>query len=217
MNVLNRTRLAAVAFTLVLSMPAVGQVFVRTVLDRKPPTPAEQLSEVEKLAAARLAATCNSGDPLKDMECELDTLYNTQSLPNDEEFKKKVNDTCSKYGYALTNRSAPVAWNSARSVCFWNQPGLEFAKAAQIVGGDSQGTASVEVASDVFWGLRVRVQTSVAGTDSSDPDGQAKALLKQLQTAGGNISIGATYPWYALERSPAPVASSNSDPVCRES
>jgi len=253
MNALNRARLAAVGFTLVLSMPAIGQVFVRTVLDRKPP--AEQLTEQQsaicntgdplkdkdckqrltvaanlpatELVAAAKSAICNTGDldcilntlkklakqaALNDMKSKLDALYNTQPLPADDDFKKQVSDICNKDGWALTNRPSPVAWNSARSVCFWNQPGLEFAKAAQIVGGDSQGTASVEVVSDVFWGLRVRIQTSVAGTDSSDPDGQAKALLKQLQTAGGNISIGATYPWYALEKSPEPGASSNSDP-----
>ena len=124
-----------------------------------------------------------------------DLLKDLGTMTADEEAA-----VCKVVGPALANHRFPVRWSSERSSCFWNQQGLDWAQGAQIACSGNAGTASVEVASDVFWGLRVRVQSSVAGTtDSTDKDVVAKAALKQLSTAGGNIAFGATYPWYAID------------------
>jgi len=217
-SIFTRSAFAA-GVALFLSLPAVGQVFVRTVLDRKDVAPAPggdtKVRELNhkapsgvSLDARFLELTASDKNKVTDtaLDEQLTKDFNAlfeKKLERDE-FNKEALAICDKVGWALKNRWKPVRWRSERSACFWSQPSIDFAHAAQIVGGDSQGTASVEVVSDVFWGVRVRVQSSVSGSDSSDQDAQAKALLKQLQTSGGNFSIGATYPWYALERPNSP-------------
>jgi hypothetical protein len=216
-SILKRRALAA-ALAFFLSIPAVGQVFVRTVLDRKNVAPEPSHSKVHELtnnipfgvSAEALFVELPQSDKDKVANAALDEHLTADfnklfgDKVDKDEFNKRALDICDKVGWTLKNRWKPVRWKSERSACFWSQPSIDFAHAAQIVGGDKQGTASVEVVSDVFWGLRVRVQSGVSGSDSSDPDAQAKALLKQLQTSGGNFSVGATYPWYALERPKTP-------------
>jgi hypothetical protein len=204
-----------IIFTL-WSVPAKAQVFVRTVLDQAAEIPPRETSvkafaedlhlrgyETKDMEIGDLTAPeweKLSRIVLKKLEDDLEKLSRDKTKSK-EDFDKEALALCKKTGWALKNRPHPVGWSSARSVCFWLQPSLDFAHAAQIVGGDNQGTASIEAVSDIFWGLRVRIQTSVTGTDSAEPDAQAQALLKQLQTSGGSFSVGATYPWYALVKS----------------
>jgi len=138
-----------------------------------------------------------AGDAILDETLkDLDKLTDEQAL-----------QVCDKVSSLLKNRLAPVKWKSERSACFWNQPSFDWARAAQIAGSVDKGAvASVEVASDVFWGLRVRIQTAVSGSNSADADAEAKEQIQRLITAGGNFSVGATYPWYAYESPTSRVA-----------
>ena len=101
----------------------------------------------------------------------------------------------------LTNVWRPTKWAGYRTACFWSQPGLQTLKSGTMSGNSDQGTAAVEVLSDVFWGLRFTVHSSVATSndDSGTAEEIAKRRLQQLVTSGGNLSMAGTYAWFAYD------------------
>jgi len=132
----------------------------------------------------------------------------------EEDFEKEFEETCSEVAPALVNNFLPTLWNSGRSACFWDQRGLDALRSARLTGTSDQGTASFELASDVFWGLRVKIQASVTASEDDDEDSEdsqkaeeteAESNLQQLLASGGNLSLSATYPWYAHQSSSAKV------------
>lgn len=153
-----------------------AQTFVNTVLDMSAPTP--------------------TAETVKDLTPTLDTKLSELADLEGEKFE----EACEKVVPALVNKFMPTLWRSELSACFWLQPGLDSLRTARLSGTSEQGLASVELLSDIFWGLRVKVQSSVAASEGGDDESQedrAKRNLQQLLASGGNLSVGATYPWFA--------------------
>src|ERR1700674_5259478 len=154
----NAPALLAFAMLMVLGYPVRGQVFVHTLLDRpSQPVPTDAVIDAMSVLSAgnktRLKAFAKL-DKDKITDADIDTALGGLSLPTTT--AQEAQAMCDHVAKPLTNEWLPVRWSSERSACLWSQQSLDFAKEAQIVGGGSQGTASVEIASDVFWGLRVR-------------------------------------------------------------
>ncbi|HEX6863817.1 MAG TPA: hypothetical protein VF414_13410 [Thermoanaerobaculia bacterium] len=137
-------------------------------------------------------------------------LARLASLKDKAEFDKEFEETCKEVAPVLENNFLPALWNSGRSACFWGQSGLDALRAARLTGTSDQGTAALELASDIFWGLRVKIQASVTASEDDDEETEdsekaeeteAETNLQQLLASGGNLSLSAMYPWYAHKSS----------------
>src|SRR5437762_1666957 len=126
---MKNSNFVAAGLAVMLSIPAMGQVFVRTVLDEKVPTAQDEANRFNvKLSTANnsIAAT-NHAEALKTLaplalasiEDDLEALVK-QNLTQ-KEYNDMALEICKKNDWALKNRRFPVRWKSARSVCFWLQ------------------------------------------------------------------------------------------------
>lgn len=173
------TLLTLVAIFLI-STPVAGQVFVKTLLDRRLATPASAIdvntafSNLPQTAQTQVGAfPANSTfmtlspiqrDNLKDAILDetlkgLDTLTDEQALA-----------VCDKVSSLLKNRWAPVKWKSERSVCFWNQPSFDWARAAQIAGSVDRERSP-----------RSKLLRTCFGATCSHPDGRKRQQFRRCK------------------------------------
>ncbi len=208
----------------VICMPSDAQVFVRTIADTPPVTGATDvispatietkaqahnfiMTPADDVAKLINELKANNAKALTDPEKEKLTAALVReklrglATASDDDFKKK----CKEVEPALVNNFMPTLWESERTACFWQQQGTDALREARLSGGTNRGTAAVELLSDIFWGLRVRVQSGVSasgGDENESAEARAERNLQALLASGGNLSFSGTYPWY-LHRSGA--------------
>jgi hypothetical protein len=225
--------LILVALTSLFAVGASGQVVVRTVLDQPRPAPDSVVVDPQRAetsvpsdmtgldTAARTEVIRIQGEiranktnvqfevPEAVKEAITAKTVNEALFPlvdpdrttsvTDEEFKA----ICKSVQPALINNFMPTLWHSGRTACFWDQKGFNGLRAARLTGNTDRGAMSVELLTDIFWGLRVRAQTGIAATANEASEAErVKKNLQQLLASGGTVSLSAEYPWYA-QRAPS--------------
>lgn len=213
-----------VIFVLLSAFRLEAQTFVRTIADTPavaaatdPVLPAQAeakakattfnvplRADIEKFVnSVKAGAVTDVSEPQREKLTAALVRQKLQGLAtvDEDEFEKR----CKEVEPALTNNFMPTLWESERSACFWQQRGLDSLRSARLSGTTNHGTAAVELLSNLFWGLRVKVQSGVTASDGDENENaedRAKRNLQQLLASGGNLSFSGTYPWY-LHRSKA--------------
>ena len=177
---------------LACAMSVQAQTFVPTIIERRELITARTVERIPKdrqtEADAVDKAQNDERDKLQQMGEKSEQAIKTAAF---EAGCRKVS--------GLVNRWRPTRWAAYRTACFWAQPDAESLKTATVAGNSTNGTAAVEVVSDLFWGVRVAVLTAVSGAKSDttmSEDDVVRRRLQELSTSGGNLSFMASYPWY---------------------
>jgi hypothetical protein len=137
-------------------------------------------------------------------------IVNTDLLTWAERDKKEEIETCiDKDGKVVDlPRRFPTRSNPRKAQCLFFQGGPESLKSTEFLGSSSAVTATTEVLTDVYYGIRLGFSTAVTapaetgegdGTGTGDTaaaENAAEQNLNLLAANGGNLALTANYPIY---------------------
>jgi hypothetical protein len=109
--------------------------------------------------------------------------------------------TCTK---PITQGWFPTGHDPEKALCIWGQSGQEYLKYSRFASSAKSISATTEVLSDAFAGVRVALSTAVAATTSKDqtidqanePTPEQDRSLNLLAANGGNVAVTFSYPVY---------------------
>ena len=130
---------------LACAMSVQAQTFVPTIIERRELITARTVERIPKDRQTEADAVDKAQNDERDKLQQM-------GEKSEQAIKTAAFDAGCRKVSGLVNRWRPTRWAAYRTACFWAQPDAESLKTATVAGNSTNGTAAVEVVSDLFEG-----------------------------------------------------------------